>query len=90
MFNNELWVGTEQGIYIIDEDAGKTELIRSDPMIGNSLTDNKIYAMYQDNENGIWIGTVFGGVNYIPSQTLTIDRYLPSQQKKLYRWKNHT
>ena len=81
VFNNELWVGTEQGIYIIDEDAGKTELIRSDPMIGNSLTDNKIYAMYQDNENGIWIGTVFGGVNYIPSQTLTIDRYLPSQQK---------
>ena len=81
VFNNELWVGTEQGIYIIDEDAGKIELIRSDPMIGNSLTDNKIYAMYQDNENGIWIGTVFGGVNYIPSQTLTIDRYLPSQQK---------
>lgn len=81
VFNNELWVGTEQGIYIIDEDDGKTELIRSDPMIGNSLTDNKIYAMYQDNENGIWIGTVFGGVNYIPSQTLTIDRYLPSQQK---------
>lgn len=30
VFNNELWVGTEQGIYIIDEDAGKTELIRSD------------------------------------------------------------
>lgn len=45
----------------------KLKLIRSDPMIGNSLTDNKIYAMYQDNENGIWIGTVFGGVNYIPS-----------------------
>lgn len=81
VFNNELWVGTEQGIYIIDEEAGKTELIRSDPMISNSLTDNKIYVMYQDNENGIWIGTVFGGVNYIPSQTLAIDRYIPSQQK---------
>lgn len=81
VFNNELWVGTEQGIYIIDEDEGKTELIRSDPMIGNSLTDNKIYTMYQDNEHGVWIGTVFGGVNYIPSQTLTIDRYVPSQQK---------
>lgn len=81
VFNNELWVGTERGIYIINEEVGKIELIRSDPMISNSLTDNKIYAMYQDNENGIWIGTVFGGVNYIPSQTLTIERYLPSQQK---------
>ncbi|WP_455587762.1 two-component regulator propeller domain-containing protein [Bacteroides sp.] len=80
VFNNELWVGTEQGIYVIDEEAGKTELIRSDPMLSNSLSDNKIYAMYQDNEDGIWIGTVFGGVNYIPSQTLTIDRYIPSQQ----------
>lgn len=81
VFNNELWVGTEQGIYIVDENAGKVELIRSDPMISNSLTDNKIYTMYQDYEDGIWIGTVFGGVNYIPSQTLTIERYLPSQQK---------
>lgn len=81
VFNNELWVGTEQGICIVDEETGKTELIRSDPMISNSLTDNKIYVMYQDNEQGIWIGTVFGGVNYIPSQTLTIDRYIPSQQR---------
>lgn len=81
VFNNELWVGTEQGIYIINENEAKTEILRYDPMIRNSLTDNKIYSMHQDKEGGIWIGTGFGGVNYVPTQTLSIDRYVPSQQK---------
>lgn len=81
-FDNNLWVATNHGVYIIDEIAGKTEVIRNDPMIESSLTDNRTYYMYQDIEKGIWVGTTFGGVNYIPTQTLTIERYIPGLYNK--------
>ena len=65
----DIEVNVKPASIVINEGTGidvykRQELIRSDPMIGNSLTDNKIYAMYKDNENGIWIGTVFGGDVY--------------------------
>jgi len=81
VINNELWVGTDQGIYIIDEENQKTEVIRPDIMIRNSLNDNKVCTIYQDNEKNIWIGTIFGGANYIPTQALTINWYVPNQEK---------
>lgn len=42
-----------------------------------SLSDNSIYSIYKDHEGGIWIGTMFGGVNYLPNRILTFDKYVP-------------
>ena len=33
--------------------------------------------MYKDREGGIWIGTYFGGVNYIPKQNTFFEKYYP-------------
>ena len=42
-----------------------------------SLSDKMIYSMCQDSEGGIWIGTLFGGVNYLPNRNLQFDKFVP-------------
>lgn len=78
VFNQELWVGTEQGIFVINEEQGYFKNIRYNPMSQNSLPDNKVYSMYQDREGGIWIGSRFEGACYIPTQTIEMERYEPN------------
>ena len=41
-----------------------------------SLSDKMIYSMCQDSEGGIWIGTLFGGVNYLPNRNLQFDKFV--------------
>lgn len=78
---NELWVGTQSGLYIINELQRSVVHIQEDPMLPNSLSDNLIEMIYKDRENGIWIGTNFGGVNYLPDRGIKFDKYVPSSRK---------
>ena len=65
--DKELWVGTENGLYICHLNDGKTEhLTDSDGNDPYSLADNAIYSIYRDREAGMWIGSFFGGINYHP------------------------
>ena len=68
--NNKLWVGTQYGIYIIDEEKGEVFRIYNDPMCSYSLSDNQVGEIYQDREGGIWVGTNAGGINYLSSSCL--------------------
>lgn len=36
-----------------------------------------MYSIAKDKENGIWIGTYFGGVNYLNNSLLNIETYYP-------------
>lgn len=76
--NTELWVGTENGLYIYNLANGHTTHILSpgeeDPY---SLADNAIYALSRDREGGMWIGSYFGGVNYYPHQYTYFEKYYP-------------
>ena len=69
--NGDIWFGTENGIYIIESKATNhlSEIINIRKEDGNSrsLSDNAIYALYEDIEYGVWIGTFSRGVNYLPS-----------------------
>lgn len=80
--NNKLWVGTDWGIYVIDEEKGDIFRIHHDPMSSYSLSDNLVAKIYQDRENGIWIGTGSGGINYLSNSVLKFTRYIPSTQKE--------
>lgn len=79
--DNKLWIGTQSGIYMIDED-NKTVHIHNDPMSSYSLSDNQISKIYQDREGGIWVGTNVGGINYLSSSVLNFTRYVPLSQKE--------
>ncbi len=66
--NNTVYVGTENGLYIYDDIDKKTVNVKKDPFDPRSLSDNSIYALCRDSNNGIWIGTYFSGVNYLSTQ----------------------
>lgn len=75
---NMLWVGTEQGLYLYDEMTQRTSRLKRDYFDPLSLSDNAIYAVYKDRDNGMWVGTYFGGVNYVSlAQNRFIEAYYP-------------
>ena len=81
-FNNkDLWVGTEAGLCIVNETNKTTIRIEQDLMNRFSLSDNKISSIYCDKENGIWVGTFFGGVCHLPNQQAAFAKYVPLSRK---------
>lgn len=77
--DDELWVGTEDGIYIYRLSTGSfihlTAPLVPAPYV---LSDSAIYAIYRDAENGMWIGSYFGGVNYYPYPYARFEKYIPN------------
>ena len=72
-----MWIGTESGLYICDSRSREFMNMKhslSDPY---SLSDNAVYAVYEDRDEGIWVGTYFGGVNYL-SKTSVFRKYYPT------------
>ncbi|MDR1380071.1 MAG: response regulator [Tannerella sp.] len=77
-FDDELWVGTEAGLFIINEKNGRVTQLQEDPMFPYSLSDNVVECIYKDRENGKWIGTRFGGADYLASKGFDFECYTPS------------
>ncbi len=65
-----LYIGTEEGLYIYDIRTGYSESFhQSFANDSEKLNDNAIYSTYLAKDGSVWIGTYFGGVNYIPSSS---------------------
>ena len=65
---HRMWIGTEGGVTIIYPD-GRIVQLRHEAKNGMSLSDNAIYKILCDKNQNIWIGSYFGGVDYLLSQT---------------------
>lgn len=83
--DGELWAGTETGLYIYDLIKDKVTHL-SAPYQDNdySLSDNAIYALCRDKEDGMWIGSYFGGVNYYPKQWTYFEKFYPRDDIKSF------
>ena len=75
--DNELWIGAESGIYIYNLRTAQFIHLRASLYDSYSLSDNAIYALYKDREEGLWIGSYFGGVDYYPRQYTYFAKYYP-------------
>lgn len=75
--DDELWVGTESGVYIYNLRTDKYIQLRSANGDAYSISDNAIYTICKDREGGMWIGSYFGGVNYFPKQYTTFNKVYP-------------
>lgn len=76
---DEYWIGAESGIYILKNDSIKH--LSHEAFNKNSLSDNSIYTILKDKEGGIWIGSYFGGVNYIPKEHAHFENFYPIAYK---------
>lgn len=78
---DELWIGTESGIYIYNVRTDQYTHLSSSMYDAFSLSDNAIYSLCKDREGGIWIGSYFGGVNYYPRPYTYFEKYYPGGDK---------
>lgn len=77
----ETWFATESGIFIRNNSTGKLNQLKKKTLDPYSLSDNAVYTLYKDTENGIWAGTFFGGLNYFIRQQATFQKYFPDYSK---------
>lgn len=75
--DREIWVATQQGLFVINEEQQSINHIKEDILNRHALSDNYIECIYQDREGGVWVGTNFGGVNYLRNQNDRFEKYFP-------------
>lgn len=76
----EFWFGTESGIHIYQLGVGFTEHLQKSYNDEYSLSDNAVHVLLKDREEGIWVGTFFGGINYLSNNNTLFDKYLPKDE----------
>ena len=62
--NERIWVGTFKGLAIFDLNSQTTSFIDVSKGSNRSLSHNSVHCLYLSNDDNIWVGTYFGGVNY--------------------------
>ncbi len=73
----ELWIASESGLYIYNLRSDEIQHLEKNLGDPYSLSDNAVYSITLDNENGIWVGTYFGGLNYLPQHSVNFKKYFP-------------
>lgn len=76
IFDEEIWVGTQNGMYIINPYENSEIYINDKSSVVNGLTDNLIYTIYKDRQNNAWIGTMFGGVNFYQRGGFVFEKFM--------------
>ena len=74
--DREMLVGADDGLYMFDIDSKETTRIDV-PGDRYSLGDQNVRHLLRDREGGIWVGTYFGGLNYLSPNIQHIETYLP-------------
>ncbi len=76
---NRLLIGSDDGLYLFNTETH--EATRVDVSQSHySLSDQNVYSIARDREGGIWIGTYFGGINYLNASLLPIETYYPDMK----------
>lgn len=72
--DKSLLIGSDDGLYLFDLETKISKRIDK-PELQSSLSDQNVYSICRDKEGGVWIGTYFGGINYLNNLQLNIDTY---------------
>ena len=75
--HREIWAATEQGMLVYNLDTHATQHFTYNSMDPFSISDNPLYCLYKDREGGLWAGSYFGGLNYLPAIHPVFERFVP-------------
>ena len=76
-----LWVGTwGDGINLLDRYGRQTTHFQNNPEDANSLNNDDIFAVFEDDQGIVWIGTEGGGLNRYDPETGNFKAYLHDPQ----------
>lgn len=79
---NNLWIGTESGLFIFDKKTKKfSHHTQSFDNSSYTLNDKAIYSIFRSRENIMWMGTYFGGVNYVKPREIGFYKMMPDGGK---------
>jgi len=74
-----LLIGSDDGLSLFNTITNTHRLFTSSEIDPSALSDKFIYPIFKDREGGIWIGTYFGGVNYLSPNSGLFERYTHSR-----------
>ncbi len=75
LIKNKIWVGTDQGISIINPVTRNITSFQHDGSDKKSLSNDAIYSLFEDLNGSVWVGTYYGGVNIAYSATASFRTY---------------
>lgn len=75
-FDDEIWIGTQNGLYILNLTDRSERYITDKTNNATGLSDNLIYTIYNDRKHNVWLGTMFGGVNFYQREGFSFERFL--------------
>ncbi|MDL2305650.1 response regulator [Bacteroides sp. OttesenSCG-928-D19] len=73
---NTYWIASESGIYIYDLIEKSVVNLRKSLTNDYAIADNAVYMLNKDREGGVWVGSFFGGINYLPKNYTNFTRYI--------------
>ena len=69
--DQNIWFGTFEGLQIYNPYTGKYRLIKAEGSLPGTLSHPSVFSLYRDRHNTMWVGTYYGGVNYVnPSRDI--------------------
>ncbi|WP_028296069.1 ligand-binding sensor domain-containing protein [Olivibacter sitiensis] len=83
--DRSIWIASEGGLFIYDTQTKDYRLLRHEKDNPWSITDNAIYTISKDHQEGIWIGTYFGGVHYYHPQHTYFEKIFPRSKPNSIR-----
>lgn len=75
--DDQLWIATESGIYILNMQTGEFISLHRNPKDPYALSDNAVYCLSIDDQSGVWAGTYFGGISYCPKTYTPFKKFIP-------------
>lgn len=71
----QIWIGTEDGLNVLDRSNGTIKKYYNDMADTNSLSNNRITSIYQTKDDIYWVGTNGGGLNRFDKKRNTFKKF---------------
>lgn len=76
---SSLLIGSGSGLVVFDIRSGGYTVYSNDELDSMSLSNQFVYPVMRDREGGFWVGTFYGGVNYLAPDTKHIRTFRHSR-----------